>query len=394
MNGARTEGVFGDFKPVAVAVDSMSRVFVLGNTQNCFGGTSGADGAIIRLKADGTVDTAFGAMGSGRVCLGNATGVTDIVHAMAFDGNGKIVVVGVENVFNGPNACQLLLTRLDATTGAVDTTFNGTDMTGTVGEIGFGVALSADGHIYVAGATTTDINNCATPSGSFTARFTSGAAIDTTYGTSGFIAEAIATTNAFYGMGTAGNDSIAVGTNGSSALIGHRSPTGASISGKLVSFGSGTSVAKTVATLPNATSFIAGEKGLTAGTGAAAVARVFDDGGIDPADFPAEGGVFSLDILNWDDANELVGMAVDSSGRPLLLGRAASGDPTAKDDVAVARVTAAGALDTTWGKSGIARSGVAGNEVAMGVALDPTTGKIVAVGQVVGGTTVVIRLHP
>ena len=390
QNGERTEGVFGNVTPAAIIVDSSSRVFVIGNMMNCASGNSGPDGVVIRLKADGTLDTNFGPSSNGRACI-NYANYDDTIHAGVIDSNGKLVVVGTTNVYSGPNTYHLMLTRIDATTGAIDNGF------GTSGQyldqhdanngfVGWGTTLSPSGQIYVVG-TIVDLND--TPSGGFTARFTSGGAADT-FGLNGFVNSA----GQLYGVTMSGTDTIAVGTTGNACWLMHLTATGTVVKGTSLINGTGNAM-KAISALADGTCYVGGETAVTSGTGAASVARVSGDGGIDKTDFPTDGGagIFSLSVLNWDDAYELGGLAQQADQKPLVVGRIATGDPTAQDDIGVARVTTTGALDTTYGKNGIGFSNVAGNEIATAVAVDPTTGKAVALGQKKNGNIVVVRFN-
>jgi uncharacterized delta-60 repeat protein len=394
QNGERTEGVFGNVTPAAVLVDSQSRVFVIGNMMNCASSNSGPDGVVIRLKADGTLDTNFGPSSNGRACIDYAS-YGDTIHAGAIDANGKLVVVGTTNVYSGLDTYHLMLTRIDATTGAID---NGFGTSGQYldqhdvnnGYVGWGVTLSPTGQIYVVG-TVVDVGG--TANGGFTARFTTGGAPDT-YGLSGFYS-APSTPTYLYGVAMSGTDTVAVGGTGSTWYMQHRTSTGTIVKASGLVNGSGGNVAKAVSMLADGTGYFGGETAVTSGSGAASVARVAGDGGIDTTDFPTDGGagVFALSVLNWDDAYELTGLARQSDQKPLLVGRIATGDPTAQDDIGVARVTTTGALDTTYGKNGIGFSGVAGNEIAASIAVDPTTGNAVALGQKKSGNIVVVRFN-
>ena len=393
QNGERTEGVFGNVTPAAVLIDSSSRVFIIGNMSNCAGANSGPDGVVIRLKADGSLDTAFGPNSNGRVCI-NYANYGDVIHAGVIDSNGKLVVVGTTNVYSGLNTYHLMLTRIDATTGAADLNFGSSGQyldqhDANNGYVGWGVTLSPSGQIYVVG---TVVDAGGTANGGFTARFTTAGAPDT-YGTSGFYS-APSTPTYLYGIAMSGTDTVAIGGTGSTFYMQHRTSTGTIVKAAGL-VGGNNNVAKAVSMLSDGTGYFGGETAVTAGMGAATVTRVAPDGGIDNVDFPTDGGsgVFALSVLNWDDSNELVGLAQQSDSKPLLVGRVSTGDPTAQDDIGVARVMKTGALDTTYGKNGIGLSDVAGNEIAAAIALDPT-GKAVALGQKKGGNVVVVRFNP
>jgi uncharacterized delta-60 repeat protein len=116
------------------------------------------DFALARYNADGSLDTAFS--GDGRVTTDFA-GANDQAHAVAIQGDGKIIAAGVAgDVVSGTN--DFGLARYNAN-GSLDTTFDGdlplpvpgdgkvtTDFAGTTDQA-FGVAIQGDGKIVAAG---------------------------------------------------------------------------------------------------------------------------------------------------------------------------------------------------------------------------------------------------
>ena len=95
---------------------------------------------ILRLTADGAYDSSF-VVGSGL----NAV-VWDVKH----QADGKILVAGAFNTYNGSTRNDLI--RLN-TNGSVDTTFNAGSGSGTGGI--FSIATTSDGKIYIGGQFTT-----------------------------------------------------------------------------------------------------------------------------------------------------------------------------------------------------------------------------------------------
>ena len=76
-------------------------------------------------------------------------------------------------------------------------------------------------------------------------------------------------------------------------------------------------------------------------------------------------------------------IAVDGSGRLIIVGRSSQGGV---DRAFVARVTAAGALDTTYGTGGVTYLfGATVESEAFGVAID-ASGKAVVVGSIVSAS--------
>ncbi len=136
----------------AVAIQSDGRIVLAGNTDS-----SGSDDfALVRYNADGTLDTSFNAGGSkpGTVTTDfSGSGSTDFAEALAFQADGKIVVVGPSQT-TGLNP-DFALARYSAD-GTLDTTFGTggkvlTDFTSNSNDQARGVAVLGDGKILVGG---------------------------------------------------------------------------------------------------------------------------------------------------------------------------------------------------------------------------------------------------
>jgi uncharacterized delta-60 repeat protein len=113
-------------------------------------GAGDFDFAVCRLKPDGTMDTTFSGDGKQTVSFGNKV---DICNDLALAG-GKIVLAGYAT---GPNDQDLAVVRLNAN-GSIDTTFgnNGKqtiafNLGGSNNEYGEAVAIQSDGKIVIAG---------------------------------------------------------------------------------------------------------------------------------------------------------------------------------------------------------------------------------------------------
>ena len=108
--------------------------------------------AVMRLNANGTLDTSFGTGGS----TVSAVGVTADTNKLILQPDGKILLLGNSwtELSTGYN---ITLVRYTAS-GALDTTFNGTgivtrNINGTSSDYGADMALQPDGKIIVAGNT-------------------------------------------------------------------------------------------------------------------------------------------------------------------------------------------------------------------------------------------------
>lgn len=135
---------------------------------------------LTRLNVDGTLDTTFG-MG-GKTITAQQGGVQGLIHAVALQSNGSIVVAG-ETVINSKTA--LLLARYDST-GKLDTTFgmNGvyTRVDANTNFCGSGLMVQSSGKAVVTGT----VDNSGSTSG-FGLRLTTGGAVDNTFGTNNII---------------------------------------------------------------------------------------------------------------------------------------------------------------------------------------------------------------
>jgi uncharacterized delta-60 repeat protein len=115
-----------------IAIQSDGKIIVGGNFTT-YNGTSA--NRIIRLNSDGSIDTGFV----------YGTGFDSNVTALALDSNGKIVVAGQFQTYNGSSRNRII--RLN-TNGTIDTGFSiGTGFSSSVGAI----AIQSDGKILVGG---------------------------------------------------------------------------------------------------------------------------------------------------------------------------------------------------------------------------------------------------
>jgi uncharacterized delta-60 repeat protein len=110
------------------------------------------------------------------------------------------------------------------------------------------------------------------------------------------------------------------------------------------------------------------------------VARYLPDGSLDSSF--GSNGVVTVDMSTSDDIAQ--GIALDAQGRILLTG--STNSSTTGEDIALARLTAAGSVDTSFGGgTGKVVVDFSGNETGLGVAVDPTNGKILVFGSTSSG---------
>ncbi|MES3000084.1 MAG: hypothetical protein V4787_05290 [Pseudomonadota bacterium] len=149
--------------PVGDAVaDSARSVVIQPDGKILVAGFSGAlasrDYSVVRLNSDGSLDTAFN--GNGKLVLPVGTG-SDTVHSIALQPDGKIVLAGVSKETND----RASMVRLNAD-GTLDSSFNATGklvaeqpaLSGSLAPlVGNAGAIQADGKILLAAMTSEDV---------------------------------------------------------------------------------------------------------------------------------------------------------------------------------------------------------------------------------------------
>jgi uncharacterized delta-60 repeat protein len=174
-----------------------------------------------RLRPDGTMDTAYGSGGVARTSV-----TSNDFGGAAIQPDGRIVVVGSGTLANDD---ALLVVRL-TTSGALDTSFNGTGALRTVfptsnsladsnSRMGNAVAIQANGRIVVAGSWNFSSNN--TKFQSAIVGVTAGGALDSTFG-------AVATPGVFPLPHTNPDEALAIHVLGDQRIVaaGYASPNG------------------------------------------------------------------------------------------------------------------------------------------------------------------------
>ena len=305
-------------KAAAVAIQADGKIVAAGYTAT--GGP--ADFGLIRVNADGSVDTSFNGNGTKIIDFGNEDRATGLV----MQPDGKIVVAGLTS---RPGGGDFAVARLNAD-GSFDTSFNGTGKA----TIDFGgidganaVALRPDGKIVLAGFTGPAVAGGATVDFAV-ARLTTGGGLDT-----GFDGDGKATID--FGFNDVAN-AVALQPDG-----------------KIVLAGSAVGVSPDFA-----------------------VARLNADGGLDSS-FGSDG----LVTYNFGATEAANGVALQPDGKVVVVG---STSVSSGGDFAVLRLTAAGQIDPAFGNFSQQTIDFGGADAAGGVALTPT-GRIVVAGSTVAG---------
>jgi uncharacterized delta-60 repeat protein len=130
----------------SMAVQADGKIVVAGYAIN-----STIDFALVRYNADGSLDTGFDSDGKVTTSIG-AGRSDDLAYSVAVQADGKILVAGLSSV--GTNSGDFALVRYNAD-GSLDTSFDTdgkvTTPIGAGDDVGYSVAVQADGKILLAG---------------------------------------------------------------------------------------------------------------------------------------------------------------------------------------------------------------------------------------------------
>lgn len=363
----------------ASAVAADSKIIVAGGV----GGGGGRFG-LARYQSDGVLDDSFG--GDGKV-ITNFTSGFDAAYDVAIQAaDGKIIVAGEVRGGGG----RFGLARYE-TDGTLDVTFGGdgkvTTNFGPGDDYAFSVAIQADGKVVAAG-------EAAGGGGKFAlARYETDGALDATFGGDGMV-----TTNftSHYDV----VDTIAVQpADGKLVLLGTSNYYGPhprlalaryKTDGKLdpTFGGDGKETDRfkdndtwgfAVAIQPSDGKIVAGGQSGGGNAGRFGVARYNTDGTRDVS-FNGDGIVLTNFTDGLDYIDELVVQAADEK----IVAGGAADFFGADSRFALARYDVHGKLDATFSGDGMITTDFPGAASAFGVALQPTDGKIVAVGRAGG----------
>jgi uncharacterized delta-60 repeat protein len=125
-NGANSEtlSVFANSNVQTIAIQSDGKI-VIGGLFTIWNGVSST--RLVRLNSDGTLDTAF--------TTNNGTGAGSNVYAIAIQSDGKILVGGAFATWNGTTVGRIVRLNADGTLDTTFTTNNGTGANSTVQSI-------------------------------------------------------------------------------------------------------------------------------------------------------------------------------------------------------------------------------------------------------------------
>ena len=376
--GGRVSTDFGSADEArAVAIQSDGKIVVAGYALDS---NTGNDFAAARYNTDGSLDTAFDTDGK----LTTNMGATDEAHAVAIQSDGKIVLAGQTGHSFG-------VARY-TTAGALDTAFDtdgkqSTSFTAGVFDVARAVATQSDGKIVVAGYAL-DSN---TGNDFAAARYNTDGSLDTAFDTDGKLTTNMGATDEAHAVAIQSDGKIVLaGQTGHSFGVARYTTAGAldtafDTDGKQsTSFTAGVfDVARAVATQSDGKIVLAGYATNTNGTPAVttddhkdfALARYTTTGVLDTG-FDTDGKVTTAIGSTTDD--EINDIALDGDGKIVAAGYTHQGTYR---EVALARYTTAGALDTAFDSNSSVVTQSIGNltDVANSVAVQ-SDGNIMVAG--------------
>jgi uncharacterized delta-60 repeat protein len=365
-----------------VAVDSTDRIVLAGIVQN----VSSYDFAVARLTIAGALDSGFD--GDGKQTINVATASRALGYSVAVDSQGRTVVAGI--AWNGANY-DMVVTRYTSS-GALDTTFGGAGIVmftfgGSYQNVG-SVAIDSLDRIVVAGVTRDGSNDDFA-----VARLTPAGALDSSFDGDGKQTIGFLTNDRAYAVAIDSLNRIvlagqAIGASSVVFAVARLTAAGAldsSFDGdgkQTISFGFGSSLGEAVAIDSLGRILVAGDwYNASNGNDDFAVARLTTAGALDSS-FSGDG----KQTVVFGTSNEIAyGVAVDSFDRVVLAGYVAN---TSNYDFAVARLTTAGTLDSSFdgdGKQTIDFG--ASSDTGYGVAVD-SLDRVVVAGRSGAGFTV------
>ena len=367
-NGSLDTSFSGDGKQLTgfgTVSERASGVALQGNGKLVVAGRAGGDFALARYNPSGSLDPSFS--GDGRQTTDFAG--ADEAHAVALQGNGKIVAAG-------RGGGDFALARYNPS-GSLDPSFSGdgrqrTNFGGS--DQANGVALQAGGKIVAVGRGGAgggfDSAHFAlaryNPSGSLDPSFSGDGRQRTNFGGSDQ-ANGVAL--------QAGGKIVAVGRGGGDFALARYGPSGSldpSFSGdgrQRTNFG-GSDAANGVALQADGKIVAVGGSG----GGDFALARYNPNGSLDPG-FSGDG----RQTTDFPGPDRATGVALQGDGKIVVVGSAAADSDSDDADFALARYNADGSLDTSFSGDGRQTTDFGGFERASGVALQGD-GKIVVVG--------------
>ncbi|WP_294246400.1 delta-60 repeat domain-containing protein, partial [uncultured Chryseobacterium sp.] len=314
-----------------------------------------------RFSSSNQLDTSFGSGGYTAVYFG---GLEAVLYDMKIQPDGKIVAVGYWEDANSINRKDFMVVRLNAN-GTLDTSFNGTGKLtiafGTNEDIAKAVAIQPDGKILVAGQSYTGSNRDVAVArinvdGTLDTTFSGDGKVTTDITGNNDSATCIAINtdgkiavgSYSYGASASGSDYGIVKYNADGSLDTSFSGDGKQL---IVLSSNDNDEPVEIAFLNNGKILIGGTAFLSLnGRDDFALVRLNANGSLDTS-FNGD-GIFTASIGSSDDTTHAMKILAD--GKILLAGAVTAGSYT---DIGLMRVTSNGYLDTTFGNNGKIQQG-------------------------------------
>jgi len=350
----------------SAALQSDGKIVVAGS------GSNGA--AVLRYNTNGSLDSTFGS--GGQVTLNDNN--SGPAFAVAIQSDGKILVAA-------PDDIQLAVFRLN-TNGSLDTTFGSKGVALVSGSKGIfltpvvgSLALSSGGEILAVAVSTS-------AGGQVFERLLSNGTPDSTFGTNG--AAQVVTTGQMLALQPSGQILVLEGFFAQGAIS--RYDTNGSLdatfggAGQAPGFGPGGGVA----VIESSNKFVVAGNlittpGATNSTTSFLLARYTQNGNVDTTF--ATNGVATTPFPG-NAVSAAAAVALQSSGD--IVAGGSSGASVSASDFALARYTATGTLDTTFGTNGLVTTAIGTSSSAINTLLIQTDGKILAFGNSSEGATI------
>ncbi|MDZ8064518.1 MAG: DUF4347 domain-containing protein, partial [Nostoc sp. DedQUE08] len=346
-----------------IAIDIGRSVALQTDGKIIVAGDSNGDFALVRYNTDGSLDTSFNSNGKVTTDLGLLS--IDIGYSLAIQADGKIIVAGT-------NGTDFALARYNSN-GSLDTSFSSdgkvTTGFGLTIDIAHSTTVQADGKIIVAGTDGTDFA---------LARYNSNGSLDTSFSSDGKVTTdfGLLAIDIVYSTAVQADGKIIVAgvSNGDFALARYNSngslDTSFSSDGKVTTdFGLlAIDIVYSTAVQADGKILVAGES-----NGDFALARYNSDGSLDTS-FSSDGKVTTdFGLLPNEIAYSL---AVQADGKILVAG-------VSNNDFALVRYNSDGSIDTTFDNDGKVNTdlglGLLTLDIAYGLVQQPD-GKIIVAG--------------
>ncbi|HEV8484199.1 MAG TPA: delta-60 repeat domain-containing protein [Blastocatellia bacterium] len=371
----------------ALAIQPDGKLIEVGSVANAT-----TDIAMARFNTDGTLDFSFG---SGGIVMTDINGTDNSAAAVALQPDGRIVVAGSARDGSNNQSLDFALTRYNAD-GSLDPSFGvsgkvRTDLTGRA-DVATSLAIMSGGRLLVGGQTF-DATNGGSNDAVLVA-YTQGGSLDTTFGTGGKVINDVAgfaerinclAIQADGKIAAGGFANLSAGESSQTFALLRYNPNGTpdqsfGTGGKVTTMFSGQEEARAIAILTNGKIVLAGST--FANQGDFAVARYNSDGSLDTAF--GVGGKVTTDFTGNIDVGRAISLQADN--KIIAGGWTARSNDSNTRDFALARYSADGSLDNSFGTAGKLTTDFEGLGDLGSAMLVQTDGKLVFAGSATHST--------